>query len=40
MTPFETAYALNCSRGLVEEYLRIDRELAGEVEDDDGAQTD
>ncbi len=40
MTPFETAYALSCSRGLVEEYLRIDRELAGEVENEDGAQTD
>ena len=36
MTPAETAYALNCSRGLVEEYLQIDRELKGAVEDADG----
>jgi DNA-binding CsgD family transcriptional regulator len=27
MTPEETAYTLNCSRGLVEEYLAIDQEL-------------
>jgi hypothetical protein len=36
MSVFETAFTLNCSRGLVEEYLRIDRELAGEKEDKDG----
>jgi DNA-binding CsgD family transcriptional regulator len=33
MTPAETAYALNCGRSLVEEYLRIDRELASAAED-------
>jgi DNA-binding CsgD family transcriptional regulator len=33
MTPAETAYALNCSPTLVEEYLQIDRELKGAVED-------
>ena len=33
MTPAETAYALNCGRRLVEEYLRIDRELEEAAED-------
>ncbi len=37
MSVFETAFTLNGSRGLVEEYLRIDRELAGEKEHKDGA---
>ncbi len=35
MTTAETAFTLNCNRGLVEEYLRIDRELAGQEENDD-----
>jgi hypothetical protein len=33
MTPAETAYALNCSPSLVEEYLQIDRELKRAVAD-------
>jgi len=40
MTPAETAYALNCGRSLVEEYLRIDRELTGAVENEDAIETD
>ena len=40
MTPAETAYALNCGRSLVEEYLRIDRELTGAVEDENATETD
>ncbi len=31
------AYALSCSRSLVEEYLRIDRELVSNAEDEDEA---
>lgn len=39
MTPAETAYTLNCSRSLVDEYLRIDRELTGAVEDENAIET-
>lgn len=39
MTPAETAYTLNCSRSLVAEYLRIDRELPRSRETKDGFQT-
>jgi len=35
MTTAETAFTLNCSRRLVEEYLRIDRELEAREENDD-----
>ena len=35
MTPSETAYTLNCSLNLVNEYLKIDRELEGSSDDDD-----
>lgn len=35
MTPSETAYTLNCSLNLVNEYLKIDRELEGPSDDDD-----
>jgi hypothetical protein len=35
MTTAETAFTLNCSRRLVEEYLRIDRELKAREENDD-----
>lgn len=35
MTPAETAYALNCGRSLVEEYLQIDRALEGREANDD-----
>lgn len=38
MTPAETAYTLNCSRSLVEEYLRLDRELEGSVQDKSEAE--
>ncbi|MEE9295600.1 MAG: DUF1670 domain-containing protein [Phycisphaerae bacterium] len=40
MTPAETAYALNCGPSLVEEYLRIDRELTGAVEDENAIEID
>jgi len=35
MTTAETAFTLNCSRRLVEEYLRIDHELEAREENDD-----
>jgi len=37
MTTAETAFTLNCSRRLVEEYARIDRELRSREENDDAA---
>ena len=40
MTPAETAYALNCGRSLVEEYLRIDRELTGAVDGENAIEVD
>jgi hypothetical protein len=40
MTPAETAYALNCGRTLVEEYLRIDRELTEAMEDEHAPKID
>lgn len=40
MTPAETAYALNCGRTLVEEYLRIDRELTEAAEDENANKID
>ena len=39
MTTAETAFTLNCSRGLVEEYLQLDRELEGREENDDATET-